>query len=361
MSIIMTRRNPLALKIFVAALCSYFVFSLILANTSAYHSTKGLLQAGHSRLYGSTFERINNETLGFEKVFAIGLKERTDKRDFLSLAASVSNIKIDWIDGVKPDSIVDKALPEKYNTSWYKPTVAACWRAHMNTLLEVVNNRYSTALILEDDADWDVTLRQQLREFARGVRTLTNNRDAPKQTPYGVNWDILWVGGCSAAPGKKETNIYAVPNDPTVAAVRHRRNIWGGPSEEWKKKHPEVPEDSTRYIFRAQTACCTYGYAVTYEGARRIIAQLSLDYLDQAVDNSMSDLCAGRKRDQIQCYGPYPNIIGTYKPAGYAWRGSDIENYNNEYHEASSQNTIYSTRLNIHRLIAGGEDGLWTI
>jgi hypothetical protein len=102
--------------------------------------------------------------------------------------------------------------------------------------------------------------------------------------------------------------------------------------------------------------CCTFGYAVTYEGARRILAELSVHYLNQPVDNAMSYLCAGLDRPQLRCYAPFPNLIGTFRAEGYASRDSDIDQWEDrkwEYHGAQAYNMVYSTRLNIHRLVAG--------
>jgi hypothetical protein len=56
-------------------------------------------------------KQIENGTLGFEKIFAIGLPERSDKRDALALTTSLTGFKIDWVDGVRGQSISDKALP----------------------------------------------------------------------------------------------------------------------------------------------------------------------------------------------------------------------------------------------------------
>jgi hypothetical protein len=40
------------------------------------------------------------------------MKERTDKRDFLTLAAAVSGFKVEWLDGVRPDDLHPKAMPD---------------------------------------------------------------------------------------------------------------------------------------------------------------------------------------------------------------------------------------------------------
>ena len=39
------------------------------------------------------------------------MKERTDKRDFLDVAASVTGFKVDWLEGVRPDELKQKAMP----------------------------------------------------------------------------------------------------------------------------------------------------------------------------------------------------------------------------------------------------------
>ncbi|KAE8342849.1 hypothetical protein BDV24DRAFT_173551 [Aspergillus arachidicola] len=363
MTFVMSRSNTKTIiKLVAAACCSYFIFTILLADREAYYSTtRDVFRAGqHHLTEETTFDHINNETLGFQHIYAIGMKERTDKRDYLTLAASFLGIKVDWRDGVYPDNVSEKSYPLKLGESGVKPAAIGCWRAHMNTLIDIVENGYTTALILEDDADWDVSLRQQLAEFARGVRTLTNNQHESKKAPYGTNWDILWVGGCASGAHQNETDFYVIPNDPTVpnTTIRGPWESPAGPSIKWRQEHPEWPVDSTRYIYRANMGCCTFGYAVTLEGARRILAELSINYLNLPVDNAMSDLCAGSNRPQLRCYAPFPNLIGTFRSEGYVSRDSDIDQWEDrkfEWHPALAYNMVYSTRLNIHRLVAGEE------
>jgi len=96
----------------------------------------------------TTIKDVKNETLGvftasstkdfvltlrtqFQKIFVIGLPERTDKRDSLSLAASFSGIDFEWIDGVQGKEIPSKAHPLGWNEEESNATLG-CWRAHMN-------------------------------------------------------------------------------------------------------------------------------------------------------------------------------------------------------------------------------------
>ncbi|EAW19354.1 uncharacterized protein NFIA_093170 [Aspergillus fischeri NRRL 181] len=361
MAVVMTLWNSKVIKIIAGFLCSILLLNALVSNGVDYTATRHMIRGGggHSRRADDyLYEAIQNETLGFEHVYAIGLKERTDKRDFLALAASIVGFQVDWLDGVKPDEVHPKSLPQGMNMTIIKPTVAACWRAHMNALRTVVEKRHATALIMEDDADWDVSLKQQLREFARGLRTLSLTKAASKQAPYGTDWDLLWVGGCSTAAGVNETQFYAIPNDPTVPGM-NRRSFWvdrRGPLDRWKHRFPQLPEESTRYVYRADTGCCLYGYAVTYNGARKILASLSVDHLENPVDNALGDMCGGRNRPQIQCYAPHPNLIATHRRAGSSYKDSDIETYGQDnWHPDEAWDLVYSTKLNLHRLLAGNE------
>lgn len=39
------------------------------------------------------------------------MKERPDKRDFLTLAAIETGFEVDWLDGVRPSELRQKAMP----------------------------------------------------------------------------------------------------------------------------------------------------------------------------------------------------------------------------------------------------------
>ncbi|KAL4975201.1 hypothetical protein BDW66DRAFT_152186 [Aspergillus desertorum] len=284
------------------------------------------------------FERIKNETLGFQQIYAIGLRECTDKHDSLTLAASATGMNIEWLEGVRPGDVSQKALPQ------IPYTAVLCRRAHMNALRHVVENKYATALILENDADWDVSIRPQLREIARGVRELSNLQKALRKEPYGTNWDLLWIGACATLQGKNRTGLYMIPDDPTTPGLGHRGPWDGpiGPHEDWRNQHPEVSMDSTRFVYRAINGCCLYGYAVTYEGARKILAALSLERSAE-VNNSLGDLCGGKnRRQQIRCFGVYPNVIGTFKPAGPSSRHRTFSTSMTEWRLLAGEETVYS-------------------
>ena len=67
MTFVMSRWNTKSIiKLVAAAFCSYFIFGVLLADREAYYSTtRNVIRAGqHHLTEETTFDRINNETLG---------------------------------------------------------------------------------------------------------------------------------------------------------------------------------------------------------------------------------------------------------------------------------------------------------
>lgn len=140
-------RNTKVVPILAATLLIYcvlvFVFKARALTPSWLHSgdptsyvigsrayQKGLQVATSDPDYG----RVSNRTLGFEKVLAIGLKERSDKRDALSLMSALTGFEIEWVDSVKPHNIPDKAVPYGIDAKKAPDNFLGGWRGHMNAL-----------------------------------------------------------------------------------------------------------------------------------------------------------------------------------------------------------------------------------
>lgn len=72
----------------------------------------------------------------FQHIYAIGLKERTDKRDFLTVAASVTGFKVEWLDGVLSKDLQQKSLPKVcIQSRVYKTYVAGADLQYRDTTL----------------------------------------------------------------------------------------------------------------------------------------------------------------------------------------------------------------------------------
>ncbi|KAL8828218.1 MAG: hypothetical protein Q9170_006697 [Blastenia crenularia] len=196
------------------------------------------------------------------------------------------------------------------------------WRSHINAVRKVVESGWSSALILEDDADWDVTLKTQLQYFANCSRDLSNagrneshwvTSETITHNPYGDDWDVLWVGSCANPP----------------APENHR--IFPGEGEQ------------THYVFAADggMACC-FGYAINYKSARSLLGWL-LD-LDEPVDFALSSYCGNHR-----CITVWPELIGSNRPPGSTSRDSDMGRSDDGTlrEKGSTRNIVHSAILNM--------------
>ena len=81
----------------------------------------------------------------------MSLPERTDHRDGLILASAVSNIDIEFVDGVHGDKVLEKTLPPQTNNDLANSTIGS-WRAHLNAIAESVSLRLLSTLSSNGDA-----------------------------------------------------------------------------------------------------------------------------------------------------------------------------------------------------------------
>ncbi|OJJ69854.1 hypothetical protein ASPBRDRAFT_129902 [Aspergillus brasiliensis CBS 101740] len=339
------------------------VFLLVLWGTLLISS--GEQYVGLQRLRSSdglSLEAIKNETLGFEKIFCINLPSRSDKRDAITLGSSVTQFRVDWIDGVSSEDMSPKAYPPRYDEP-DRPRMLSgeigSWRAHLNAMQRIVSERISNALILEDDVDWDVTLKNQLQEFALGTLSL-QAESHPKTTPYGDDWDILWLGHCGTKC-QKNTPFYILKNDPTSIPVYGLPQYWAGPAV-----HQLVDNiKHNRIICKAAVAVCCSAYAVSFHAAQKILAALSVLPDDESMPPGQSvvyDVMLGRlcESGYLRCISSHPSVFGNWKGAGLPSKASDIQyNYDGPreqktFEGASFQGLVYSTMNNLGTLLDGG-------
>jgi GR25 family glycosyltransferase involved in LPS biosynthesis len=132
----------------------------------------------------------------------LNLPFRTDRRDAMTLSAAISDIKLEFVDGVTGESIKQSAYPPPDENLKLLPGIRGSWRTHMNALqrlvdthlrvlylvpglirLRVVEQNLTTAFILEDDVDWDIRVRQNLQRFALASRVLSSNQDLLTTSP----------------------------------------------------------------------------------------------------------------------------------------------------------------------------------
>lgn len=286
--------------------------------------------------------------LQFQRIFTIGLERRTDRHDLMTLGASVSEMDIDWFPGVTEDDLDNTVIPEGWKES---KGAIGCWRAHMNVLNHIISNNIQTALIIEDDTDWDISLRQQLSDFATGInriQTLTDPSNPASISPYGPSWDLLWLGHCRIGPHNDRQPMYVLEDDITVPPIPYRVSLWN-------QRHipPPVLSNSSRVIFRAVNGMCTYGYAITLAGARKLVASLLENNLPY--DVAMSSVCREKKVKPFRCYASYPPLMASHRFQGTSHRNSDIrpDRPGSSERDEFTRDIVFPVMLNIKKLVAG--------
>lgn len=204
---------------------------------------------------------------------------------------------------------------------------------------------------MEDDADWDVAFRTQLEYIALGAQVLQNSpKDSTPHSPYGDDWDLIWLGHCASQPVRDDDRRFFMKNDPTVTPFNHRANYGNIPDM--------TPYDnSTRIMYWSRGSTCTYSYALSLHGARKMIKWLSMDIYSGPIDFGLHDMCEKKERG-FKCIGVFPQIIADHKPAGSGSKDSDIGTFGDDSirQKGYSYNIIHSTRRNVDYLIDGEMD-----
>jgi hypothetical protein len=210
---------------------------------------------------------------------------------------------------------------------------------------------------MEDDADWDVTIKTQLQSFALAVRALQGSSEAITASPYGDDWDILWLGHCGLEC-KTDLPFFMTPNDPTILPPHHFLPYWREP--------PPIDRlDDNRLTCAVGDSVCSIVYAVSYHGAQRILSALSVNpsgIADEIDIGAQFDVSLGRMcgSDYLRCFAPYPSLTGGYQAAGSAAKASDIHDEGEGMRGASSFGVKYSTMLNVNRILSGEKTVLST-
>lgn len=244
------------------------------------------------------------------------------------------------------------------------------WRGHINAMQRIVEERIGSAVIMEDDMDWDSHLKEQLYHLAEAGKQLQVGWEqgpaALGDSPYGHDWDMLWFGVCQSTfdehlpewlqipPEQRDERKVFIPNDPTVPPESHIR---GNMSFSWRNYPPQ-----TRIVFVPGDNICSYAYALSYSGAQKALQYLGIEGQHKPFDNHLSDLCRLRANG-MRCISITPSLFVHHKPKGNTNGDSDINGPGNgEVREVGfTENILYSTRLNLRNLVTGAKpEKQWT-
>ncbi|KAJ4359568.1 uncharacterized protein N0V89_000123 [Didymosphaeria variabile] len=246
------------------------------------------------------------------------------------------------------------------------------WRAHINAVRNTVEQGVFSAIILEDNLDWDIRLREQMHTFALSTRTLTqplalaaltdNTKptyaDAsfpdpslsdkvtempfvghpatiqPSNSAYGDDWDVLWLGHCGMqmptqrTPNLAKGRVVFTP-DPFVA---------GHDTVSIDSKESNNYPNQTRVFHHTYAPECSLAYAVSQRGARRILYEASQRNATEEFDGLLRDLCDGGSDSatKLICVTTQPSLFSRWQ-------------------DGRSDHVRWSVRMNMEKYVRGDE------
>lgn len=229
----------------------------------------------------------------------------------------------------------------------------------LTSISSMINQHLSTALVMEDDSDWDTSLKDQLHLFSQGSQYVTaSNRPSTRpHSPYGDDWDLLWIGHCGSQMKGRDERRFVIENDKTVPAPERRVSF----SDDIPDTQKEGLDNSTRIIYEANNGLCTYAYALSQRGARKLLRTQSNSKTFLPIDIGMGKMC--KEDPNFKCVGVFPTIIDSHKGAGRVSKDSDImlpkKDAENTYREKGyTLNIVHSTRLNMDHLLLDHTDDI---
>ena len=274
--------------------------------------------------YSSGDSTATNATLGFGGLWAVS-GPGSPRRNHLEQAAQVTGLELTipaqpiWSE----EDVDNFKWPNKSESEVTTGTVKA-WLSHHVVLREFLKSGQETALIFEDDIDWDIRLKSiQVPLAQRAARSLgsTKNTVDPTLYPWGSpkDWDLLYLGHCGDYlnmiqkgigvghhhPGDLERLKHVLYEDPTM--LNHT------------DLHPftssfltalTVPE-RTRVLHHSVWPLCTFGYAITRATAQRLLTDLAppkegIHKHITAYDAAILTAC---RDNHILCYTLQPELF----------------------------------------------------
>ncbi|KAF0355553.1 glycosyltransferase family 25 protein [Gigaspora margarita] len=192
-------------------------------------NTLNLFSLKNSTLHSLGFNYILNNTLGFSHIYLITLKNRVDRRKKIEFLAKKLNLNIEIFPAITGEDKDALNELERVDDLGLIPTQIACYVSHYKVYQSIINHGYESALILEDDVDFELNIES----------VITN---AFKVLPS--NWDLFYLGYC----GYQEQNGHFVDGQNNSAAYK---------------------------LYRSTYPYCTHGYAVSRAGAHKLVKMLT--------------------------------------------------------------------------------------
>ncbi|KAE8342740.1 hypothetical protein BDV24DRAFT_150316 [Aspergillus arachidicola] len=246
------------------------------------------------------FAPLNN-TLGFEKI-AIVSTGTAWRLDGLLKAAKYTHVDLEvplqppWSDD-EVDVFRGKGVPGR--AGHIGRGQARCWLGHLNIWREMIAQNWATVLVMEDDADWDVAVKQQLLRVSPLIRQVSGDKGQVDWSPYGKAWDLLWLGHCGDYIPESPASLM----DETLPESSLYRENDG--------RLTNFPSH-LRMVHKSVAPICTYAYALTMPAASKLY-ELSRQGIDRIITDYLREWC---QSGTLRCLTVNPEVFHHHKQAG---------------------------------------------
>lgn len=281
----------------------------------------------------SVDEIIKNRTLGFRKILGLNLPERLDKHDTLSLLGRLTGVDISLLPGVR--SSTERGMPRPHNGAAEKHIGAI--RSHMNAYQKMLDEDWKSALILEDDTDWDINFVDSLRLFRQGLVHFIAQNSTIVPTPNdpwcSEAWDVLFLGWCLEGT-PNDAYVYEDPYTPFVdRCLEATLQIF-----EYANLSLPTPDSPSghRIIQKSRSPVCSWSYAISQRGAAKVLYSTTRQVSDP-LDITLANMV---EKNRLRAYTVVPPLTGVFSrrhKGDEGYTDSDIEAPRRRFDEGNDE------------------------
>lgn len=224
---------------------------------------------------------------------------RRDKKAEVTILAHQYGFDVEFVDGIAGQDIFPELAHDRHKQGKFGAA-----EAHARLWRRILKDGVRTALILEDDVDFHVDIKNQLLRIQKPLLHLITSLKGKEsysdpQDPWSsTHWDQLWLG-TEVEWGWKEDKLpkgmsppYVAYKDPTRPKLMDKDYIevfdtYG------LEKHDNDSDSSERLrVFQAsRNSWALSGYAMTREGAQKALYMNAHKFWVEHIDFDMMQLC----------------------------------------------------------------------
>jgi hypothetical protein len=156
----------------------------------------------------------------------------------------------------------------------------------------------------------------------------------PSKSPYGDDWDVLWLGHCGMqVPTQRTPNLskgrVVLTPDPFVP-TKDSINIDSNEGDNYPNQ--------TRVYHHTYAPECSLAYAISQRSARRILYEATQRNVTEGFDSMLREMCdaAPDSATKLVCITTQPSLFSRWQQGG-------------------SQHVRWSVRMNMGKYVRGDE------